>query len=313
MLSQDSRLALSKICFNRKGGLKMFNIYYMNYNKAFEIATLTNNEVIDFEERENTSESREKKGKKGDITTDANVNVPWLTKFKVAVNAGLSSEKETSNIQRMRSNVQIIQSNSILLNAVLEIIKDEGFSETKTNEGTLVKIDNISLEIKNEEDVRAAKMLQPGTITDIKDLNIDGMSINPDMLMTSMISDYFYILTGTSSHGYFDNKKFMLKIPLADKFQSSYSIDDLLIGKVSIVGIYKGIITEKNLSNTFNFFKTIGEKNEREENDVIESSTYRQKPRKKPISNGIDEEYLFIDTIAVLQNVIISEIGEDNG
>lgn len=291
----------------------MFNIYYMNYDKAFEIATLTNNEVIDFEERENISENRERKGKKGDVTTDANASVPWLTKFKVAVNAGLSNEKEISNIQRMRSNVQIIQSNSILLNAVLELSNDENFSETEVNEGTLVKIDNVSLKIKNEEDVRAAKMLQPGTITDIKDLNIEGMSVNPDMLMTSMISDYFYILTGTGSQDDSYNKKFMLKIPLTDKFQSSYSIDDLLIGKVSIVGIYKGIITEKNLSNTFNFFKTIGENNREEKNDVIEPSTYRQKPNERATSNEIDEEYLFIDTIAVLQNVIISEKDKDNG
>ena len=36
----------------------------------------------------------------------------------------------------------------------------------------------------------------------------------------------------------------MIKIPMdvQSEFESQYSIDDLLIGHVSVVGIYKGII-----------------------------------------------------------------------
>ena len=66
----------------------MFNIYSINYNKAFEIAILNSDELIDFEEQEI---SYEEKGtnKHVDASVDANAKVPWFTKFEAAIKAGI--------------------------------------------------------------------------------------------------------------------------------------------------------------------------------------------------------------------------------
>lgn len=285
----------------------MFNIYYINYNKAFEIAMLNNNEIIDFEEIEALQEQKKKTDKHLEGNVEGSTKVPWFTKFGLAVKGGISVGNENNSLERLKRNVQVVQSNSILLEAILDLVHNADFTDT-LKEGTLVKIDDLSLAIKNEEDVRTAKMLTSGTLSEIDSLKFEGMAINVDTLMTSMMSDYFYIVSGKTMN----KKNILLKIPLSESFQSSYSIDDLLIGKVSVVGMYKGIITENDLSNTFNFFKSAGEKTKKSKESQIVESTYKGSDKHTPSSdlpNEIDE-YHFIDTIAVLQNVVL--IGEDD-
>ena len=43
------------------------------------------------------------------------------------------------------------------------------------------------------------------------------------------------------------------------EFESSYSVDDLFVGKVSIIGLYKGKIRVDDLKNSFEFFQEIGQ------------------------------------------------------
>lgn len=280
----------------------MFNIYYINYNKAFEIAMLNSNEIIDFEEQEILHEGKKSTSKHADGSVNATAKVPWFTKFGVAVKAGIGSSVENNTLERLKRNVQVIQSNSILLEGVLELVYNSDLKQP-LEEGTLVKIDNLSLKIENEEDVRTAKMLAPGTISQIEGSKIEGMQLNVDSLITSVLSDYFYIVSGTT----LDGKNTLLKIPLSDSFQSSYSIDDLLIGKVSVVGLYKGIVTENDLSNTFNFLKSVGkEQNNSKESQIVESAY--EKNSIQSIDNN-EKEYHFIDTIAVLQNVVLLKEG----
>ena len=50
----------------------------------------------------------------------------------------------------------------------------------------------------------------------------------------------------------------IIKIPMEiqSEFENKYNINDLLIGHVSIVGIYKGIVKEEFItSNTFTYFQ----------------------------------------------------------
>lgn len=77
-----------------------------------------------------------------------------------------------------------------------------------------------------------------------------------------MLQDYTYVLCGAVENK--DSPQIIIKIPLEmqPEFENKYSINDLLIGHVSIVGIYKGIVTEDNIvSNTFNYFQDEGVKN----------------------------------------------------
>lgn len=280
----------------------MFNIYYLNYNKAFEIAMLSSNEIISFEETEETSGHIKRNDANFELATEAGVKVPWFSKFTASLKATGSSGFENNNVQKVKRNVQIVQSSSVLLEQVLNLVVP--FEQKKIvdlPEGSLIKIDNIELKIENETDVRAAKMIQPGVFQEMEGLNVEGLSLNADRLMTSMLSDYFYILTGSS-----ENEKIIIKIPLQDQFQNSYSINDLLIGKVSILGLYKGVVASDSLENTFKFFSS---NTLEEENSVINQSTYSEKEiEKKNIKNKLKETpYHFIDVIAVLQPVLISK------
>lgn len=295
-------IPLNTLGYVFKEGVIMFNIYYINYNKAFEIAMLNSNEIIDFEEQEISLGGKKSTSKHTDGSVNATAKVPWLTKFGVAVKAGIGSSVENNTLERLKRNVQVIQSNSILLEGVLELVYNADLKQP-LEEGTLVKIDNLSLKIENEEDVRTAKMLAPGTISQIEVSKIEGMQLNVDSLITSVLSDYFYIVSGTT----LDGKNTLLKIPLSDSFQSSYSIDDLLIGKVSVVGLYKGIVTEKDLSNTFNFLKSVGKEQKNSKESQIVESAY-EKNNIQPVGNS-EKEYHFIDTIAVLQNVVLFKEG----
>ena len=125
-----------------------------------------------------------------------------------------------------------------------------------------------------------------------------------------MLQDYTYVLCGAVENK--DSPQIIIKIPLEmqPEFENKYSINDLLIGHVSIVGIYKGIVTEDNIvSNTFNYFQDEGVKNRKspeiapkifksnEEVEIIE-----------PVTKENDGDFAFIDTVAIIQDIQVKNI-----
>lgn len=92
---------------------------------------------------------------------------------------------------------------------------------------------------------------------------------------------------------------------MQSEFENKYSINDLLIGHVSVVGIYKGIVSEDFItSNTFTYFQEAGVRKEQQTEDaskIIKSNTH-DAPRSAPAKTG-DAKYHFIDTLAIIQDV----------
>ena len=91
----------------------------------------------------------------------------------------------------------------------------------------------------------------------------------------------------------------------------SYSIDDLFIGNVSLIGIYKGPVRLEDLSNTFEFLVELGNTqnnipNWQREDAEIQESQY-------PVGNNYqllhaengNEDYHYIDILAVVQQLNI--------
>lgn len=263
---------------------------------------LNSNEIVDFQESETSNE--EKKSKSADIQAEANgsMGVPWFSKFSAALKASANIGSENNSVQRMKRNVQIVQSNSVLLEGILNLVIPINKELGELDEGSLVKIDEVELTILNEQDVRAANMIQPGVLKDIDGLEVEGMSLDAGMLMTSMLNDYFYVLSGKHNNG----DDILLKIPLRDQFQSSYSINDILIGKVSVVGLYKGKISENKLANTLNFFSA--NSNKEPQISMITESNYTEselQEKNEPLTAENNKTFHFIDSIAVLQNVSV--------
>ena len=92
---------------------------------------------------------------------------------------------------------------------------------------------------------------------------------------------------------------------MQSEFENKYSINDLLIGHVSVVGIYKGIVSEDFItSNTFTYFQEAGVRKERqteEASKIIKSNTHDSAPI-SPVKPS-DSKYHFVDTLAIIQDV----------
>ena len=122
-----------------------------------------------------------------------------------------------------------------------------------------------------------------------------------------MLQDYAYILKGLVYDGSMKGpvSEIIIKIPMEIQleFENKYNINDLLIGHVSIVGIYKGIVGEEFItSNTFTYFQETGARKERQEataSKIIKSNTHS-------VLHSIeksDNDYHFVDTLAIIQDV----------
>ena len=171
-------------------------------------------------------------------------------------------------------------------------------------EGDLVKVDHVQLELLNEESLRQFLILRRDAL---KGMRVEGMEINN--LISSMLQDYAYILKGIVYDESMKNSvsEIIIKIPMEiqSEFENKYNINDLLIGHVSIVGIYKGIVSEEFItSNTFTYFQEAGSRKEKQvenANKIIKSNT-------RPVSQDTmvkkkKDDYHFVDTLAIIQDV----------
>ena len=133
---------------------------------------------------------------------------------------------------------------SLVLNEVMEKCKTITVFNNEIAEGSLVRIDNVSLGLENETELRTVKMFSNGMFKGMTIPEAGGLDINN--VFNSMFKDYAYKIKGSVNDG---ESEILIKIPLRfeSEFENQYSIDDLFIGKVSIIGIYKGIIDSGKL------------------------------------------------------------------
>ena len=276
-----------------------FNIYYLNFSKVYEIAMMINNVILTKIETDNSSSFEAQYGFTSSISAQGTKD--FLDGIKASISAD-AKETSTSSSKVVES-LDVKTTKSILLRRVI----DQCASVVKLDEsaeGDLVKIDRVKLELLNEESLRQFLILRRDAL---KGMRVEGMEVNN--LVSSMLQDYAYILKGTV---YDESSKqpvaeIILKIPMEiqSEFENKYNINDLLIGHVSIVGIYKGVVSEEFItSNTFTYFQEAGARKERQEasaNKVIKSNT-------QPIPHATekqksDDEYHFVDTLAIIQDV----------
>ena len=275
-----------------------FNIYYLNFNKVYEIAMMINNVILTKIERENTQSFEKHYGITASQTAQA--SKMFLDEIKSSISA---DAKETSfSSSKVVESLDVKTTKSILLRKI--IIRCNNISNMDSlNEGDLIKVDNVKLELLDEDSLRQFIILKREAF---KGFSVDGMDINN--LVCSMLQDYAYVLKGQISKDESSSKyDIIIKIPteLQSEFENKYSINDLLIGHVSIVGIYKGEIAEDCITlNTFSYFKEVGEQKKNQESDINKII----KSNSDPLSNESAEEctnenYHFIDTLAIIQNV----------
>lgn len=273
-----------------------FNIYYLNVGKVYEIAMIINNVVVTKIERDNTT------GVTEDVSLSSSVAAEGANTLLTGIKASIGSEiKESSySSQKVVESLDVKTTKSILLRSILEKCSPvRGFKNA--NEGDLVKIDGVKLELFDEESLRQFLVLRRDAL---KGMRVEGMEVNN--LIASMLQDYAYVLKGTIQSEAESTIEILIKIPMDVKpeFESQYSIDDLLIGHVSIVGIYKGLVSKGFVSSsTFSYWRDAeSRKNDSvETSKIIKSNTQPERPLDD--SPNAELQYHFIDTLAIIQDV----------
>lgn len=242
-----------------------------------------------------------------DIDYKAKLGVNFLNFFNAGFgfDAEASRKNSKSDSQKVLETFEIKTTKSIILSEIIERSeRTHNFSDLK--EGQLIKIDNVSLSLENEPELRTVKLFTSGSFKGMNVPGANGFDINN--LFNSMFKDYAYKMKGTLGD---TEEAVLVKIPLTfeSEFESSYSVDDLFIGKVSIVGLYKGKIKIEALKNSLEFFQELGSMQNllnSPTNEEIQDSQYQTETNNNfwfASTGQSNKEFHYVDLLAIVQNV----------
>lgn len=276
-----------------------FNVYYLNFSKVYEMAMIINNQIVkSFQKEKGITEETVYARKAG---LDFSVGDSLLSSVKSAISSDFADKHITNS--KVVESIEVQTTKSTLLRRILSYCKVTLSVSSDIKEGDLIKLDNVQLRLLDEESLRQFLILKRDAL---KGLRVEGMDVNN--LVSSMLQDYSYVLVGSVS-GETTENDVMIKIPMEAQaeFENKYKVDDVLIGKVSIIGIYKGTVKEETItSNTFSFFRDKGEEEQTKAPKRIIQSSSNEK-----ITSGLKKEYgeyNYIDVLAIIQNVNFKEV-----
>lgn len=267
---------------------ELFNIYYINISKVYELAMILNNRVLNSLIKENVNGSESERKRK------SNLSANYMNMFGAEIG-------EDNNIKKYKSSkviesLEVKTTKSILLRNILDECKIIN-KNTKMEVGDLVHIDKISLSLENEAELRTIKLIKNKAIDGIK---YEGIDLNN--LFNSILNDHSYTLTGKSDK---IKNNILIKIPMMyeNEFENLYTINDLLIGNVSLIGIYRGKTKKDELRDNLKAFNETGSITPEENNNFdFENSDVELETSTTPSSND-NYNYDFIDIISIIQNV----------
>lgn len=276
---------------------ELFNTYYINYPKVFEIAMLINNKI-----KINAEESiKKQKGYKQSYGVESLFNVN-----KLPIKGDLGGEYSVLTNHEYKEIQEIKNTNSTYLREILKKCKKVG-NLSDLNNGDLVKIDNVKLKIWNNEEILQANSIISGALNgNTIDTFSDGKAfkINVNALTNIILKDYKYYLMCTKGE-----EKFYVDIPMSaeKEFENKYSIYDLEIGLVNIIGIYRTECYDPENKTTYSKLQELGNK-QNIEIDEMKSSRETKENRQESTELG---KAPYIDLIAIIQDLSF-ENGENN-
>lgn len=279
----------------------IFNIYYINFPKVYEIKMMLSNIILLNKELESN------KSLEGD--TELRAKFDFGTKFLNLFNIEAEGKARFagSSAQKVLETFEVKTTKSIILNDVIENSKTiQNFESVQ--EGELVRLDNVSLSLENEPELRVVKLFTSDAFKGMTVPGANGFDMNN--LFNSMFKDYAYKLKGLVSD---IEENILVKIPMTfeSEFESAYSVDDLFIGKVSLVGLYKGKIKLGDLKNSLEFFQEIGNMQQiftktESKDEEIQNSQYEEEKLTNSFNPFVsslqdNKEYHYIDILSIVQ------------
>lgn len=258
-----------------------FSIYYINFEKVFEIAMLLDNKEVTSLEEETGKSSRVKIGAKIQAT------------LKLIYSAFADGEYEYNKSSNTKKIIEVKYTNAIFLKSIMDEVANNQTELSNSSEGQLV-IQDVKLTIRNEEEMRHMKLVKQGLLD--KFIHED---ISIGELLKTISEDYSYLLTSSEN-----TRNILIKIPskLENEFENNYTIDDILNGTTTVVGVYRGVRNLNNFKSTFQYLTMANQEEniaEVEVDNIIESS-----PNSESEANQMEEnEYHYLDVLAVIQKI----------
>lgn len=273
---------------------ELFSLYYINLEKVYELRMIRNNFIQENRVLENRIETN----------SHDSVNVGLSSSIKNIISSEIGAKTSFDSLKSVKvsDSFTVKQTKSNILSDIL------GMAEKKedlsfVSDGELIRLDNLKLKLENEQLIRLFKVLSRDII---KGQVANGIDINK--ALNSLAKDYSYLLSTS-----FSGKNVVIKIPLSadSEFENKYSIDDLLIGNVCVIGVYKGIIKGVELNSTFDFFANLGsvagQQNTVEEEIQSSSNEISIQPYALTTTLKENADYVFIDLLAIFQYIKVKE------
>ena len=270
---------------------ELFTVYYMNQDKVFEMRMLLDNRL----RTGHTGEQTGSTSSEANINAEAGAKVPFLTELQGNIEGKIGHEKQT----KMVDTLEYIHTKSRMLSDI--IARCNIFEGNSVNEGDLVYIDDVNLELLNEDEVRALVAIMTGTFDGFTGPESGGLDIG-HMFQSIVKAGASFKLRGKAGHGC--GGPILLKIPIdsGSLFESGYSIDDLLIGKVGVVGICKGKVKTDDLRSSFDYFQTKDKQQPSEDDGFIECAEGTGRESEGPRGED-DGKPTYIDVLSIIQAV----------
>ena len=262
----------------------MFNLYYLNYTKAFEIAMQIDNKVLEKQTKERNFEGAADLNASGETP-----EISLLSKILPKLNADISVHG--SKATRAEDTLKVVSTKSTILNPVIQKsveVRKLGVEQV----GKLLKIRDVSLKIANQQDISGTKILLSGLL---KDIPVDGLGqMDFGALFNVFLKDASYIVSG--------------KLPEKvnkDRRDSENSTDRLLF-KIPMQ-------MEQEMENSYIFkYKDIRKKidiisqmqTEKEPIDIDVETDEEQDNKSDSLAElGPDDNVHYIDVIAIIQEL----------
>ncbi len=282
----------------------MFNIYYINNEKASEISMLYDNEIVEKITRIKNTEFIA--DGKGGAKTDGIPNIPLIGQYLPSATFDANLARSKSN--RVEDTVKVVSSKSTILRPIYEKAKEvRRLDDTKI--GNLVKIKDVFLTVSNADDVMASKALMSGIINQVP---VDGFgNMNFTSLIEVLLKDSAYVLCGKLPHRFRAEESIMLKIPMSaeNEMESQYTISDIEIGQVTVLGIYRGKFKKTDIEVKINRLKGLNSKmgthsTASNEHDVgLDIEDGIDEVAKQQITEDSKDFVHYIDVIAIIQDI----------
>lgn len=291
---------------------QLFNLFYINTSKAHEIAMLIDNKIMKTVGKEQISEEL--------LKYNDSLNFGKNDKFHVET--GYS--KEDSSKKRVYENFDVKTTKSIMLREIYEYTQKDINKLNKFKIGDLAVFNNIELKERNIDDtVMILNVLQDSKI---KNEITDDLEINLNKMMDKMLDDFtidytFDYTINSDNKGEEENgekEKYIIQLPYksTDNFENGYQHNDLQLGQLSLVGIYRGKIDFSEKQSISSKFLEIMSDSYNQEMDKTNNNGIGMKlsQNNHHLNNiqlefnhkKLEEELHLIDVIAIIQELNIN-------